>query len=218
MSAVLAATKNRATYWMTVFSQLVKLLDRLEKRPSSQWAVTLEFLLRRAVEQWEARTTAREQEPVASFDANESLTGADLWKGVRQVHADSDAFLHDELEILLLLADSILEDETDHGALGDTSVSADDLLREFRTQALMSVDSVNRTRLLPAVARSRWSKLLTHAASVGEPEARFRFEMALLRVGRALYAMAIGLRQSGLGDEMPRALVAFTLGESELSN
>src|SRR5882672_6798912 len=125
--------RGRARKWLRVFQQLVRVLDRLEQKQDSLLASSLVFLVQRALGNLESTETAT---PIASgdgevFEADE-CEGTELISAMAMARDDRprrnlrDDPASDELEVLLVLAGSLVESD-EKCRFNDLAVPADAL-------------------------------------------------------------------------------------------
>jgi hypothetical protein len=214
--------RNRAGSWLRVFTSLVKTLDQLSSRQSSPLMEALAFLIERNLHQIEREHLGGDPgdgpagivQPLADPDVDVPSWG-DRFRGLRATIQGSgeESFAADELDVLLILAEAWLEDGDD-GRFVDPALARARLAEEFRSLRV-APDEPGRLELLPAPLAQRWVKLFVRASTIEHPLRRLSYEMALMRVIRCLYAIAIGERSGSLPDDLPprRMLLALTLGD-----
>lgn len=222
----LGVARARARKWLRIFQQLVRVLDRLELQ-ASPLARALVFLVQRALGRLEQSDHGlREAAPVRALEAEGEPSGDELRSavglaraaGMRRAGRDDPS--GEELEVLLVLAGALTE-SPDGGSYGDAAIGADDLAREYRGLQQLSADDVLRVTLFPLAFRRRWSALLRAAAERHDPLRRLAFELSVMKVIHALYALAIGWRRAAeLGRDEPEgdAWFASSLGEALLKS
>lgn len=223
--ATLGVARARARKWLRVFQMLVRVLDRLEPQ-ESPLARALVFLIQRALGRLEGNPAAMPVAPLEGLASEEGAQGDELVAAVRLSRPLPDRRAHredpasDELEVLLVLAGALTESE-EGGAYGDPAVPVDALFREYRSLQKLSAADVLRVELFPLAFRRRWSALLESAAAKDDPLRRLSFELAVMKVIHALYALAIGWRRAEAFDRADRdgdAWFALSLGEALLKS
>ncbi|MSR45756.1 MAG: hypothetical protein EXS13_01595 [Planctomycetes bacterium] len=224
-SATLGVARARARKWLRIFQQLVRVLDRLEPQ-RSPLARALVFLIHRALGHVDGGHGALPVRPLEEREGFDDARGEELRAAVelvryadlrRDVREDPSG---DELEVLLVLAGALTECD-DGGSYGDPALAVDDLLREYRAMKGLAVPDVMRVELFPLAFRRRWAVLLEAAATKDDPLRRLGFELSIMKVIHALYALAIGWRRAVEFDRTEpdgNAWFACSLGEAILKS
>lgn len=226
-STMLGVARMRARRWLRVFQQLVRVLDRLEPQ-QTPLARSLVFLIQRALSHLDGGDAASPAQPLETFDRpfedGSELRGGELRAAVdlvrqsdlrRDVRVDPSG---DELEVLLVLAGAMTESE-DGGSYGDPAISVAELLHDYKALRSLAAPDVMRMELFPLAFRRRWSALQAAAAAKDDPLRRLAFELSVMKVIHALYALAIGWRRAGefdRGESESDAWFACSLGEAVL--
>jgi hypothetical protein len=219
--------RGRARKWLRVFQQLVRVLDRLEQKQESLLASSLVFLVQRALGSLETTEPAT---PIAGsegevFEAGEN-EGAELLSAIAIARDERprrdlrDDPANDELEVLLTLSGAMVEN-AEACRFDDLAVPADALVREYRLLNQSSADTVQTALVFPSLFRGRWAALVQSAAQKTDPMRRLSFELSIVKVIRALYAMAIGYRKAADFEESRSehdAWLAYSIGESTLKS
>jgi hypothetical protein len=227
-SATLHVARTRARKWLRVFQQLVRVLDRLEPQDSAL-ARSLVFLIQRALGHLDGGDGALPVRPLApnsSGDVEErgEPPGEELRAAVDLVRSSDlrrDARIDpsgDELEVLMVLAGALTE-SPDGGSYGDPLITVDALLREYRALKSLAAPDVMRLELFPLAFRRRWAALQAAAAAKEDPLRRLAFELSVMKVIHALFALAIGWRRAAefdRGEAEGDAWFACSLGEAIL--
>jgi len=225
-----ALARGRARKWLRVFLQLVRVLDRLELRHESRLSASLVFLVQRALGRLDAA------EPVAPFTPDDSaellegeategggtalMTALALSRPPKSARAHKDDPPNDELEVLLVLAGSLVHSKDD-GRFDDTKLTAAQLVKDFKALEQGSAAAVQKADLFPTEFRRRWAELLESAARRGDPMRRLALELSIMKCIHALYAMAIGYRSAADFEEAPSdhdAWLAWSVGETKLKS
>jgi hypothetical protein len=220
--------RGRARKWLRVFQQLVRVLDRLEQKQDSLLATSLVFLVQRALGNLETPEPAL---PISASDGEvfeggesegtELVSAVSLSRGHGRGASDlRDDPASDELEVLLVLAGSLIESDQS-GQFDDFTLTPDALAREFRTLKQSSPEEVQKVAIFPPLFRSRWAALVESAVQKTDPMRRMALELSLMKVIRALYAMAIGYRRAAAFEESRTdhdAWLAYSIGESVLKS
>ncbi|MBM4015658.1 MAG: hypothetical protein FJ293_11935 [Planctomycetes bacterium] len=227
-SATLHVARTRARRWLRVFQQMVRVLDRLEPQESAL-ARSLVFLIQRALGDLDGGDTVVPVRPLAvpvgpdAADGGE-LPGDELRAAVDLVRGGElrrDARVDpagDEFEVLLVLAGALTE-SADGGSYGDPAITVDALLREYRALKSLAAPDVMRIELFPLAFRRRWAALQAAAATREDPLRRLAFELSVMKVIHALFALAIGWRRAPefeRGESAGDAWFAWSLGEAIL--
>lgn len=224
----LGVARSRARKWLRIFQQLVRVLDRLEPQ-ETPLARALVFLVQRALGHLEHHDGALAMAPpVRPLDeaggheasGDELIAAVALARHSGQRRDSRDDPSGDELEVLLVLAGALTE-STDGGSYGDPSIEIDDLVRDYRALQQLTAADVGRVALFPMAFRKRWALLLEAAAAKQDPLRRLAFELSVMKVIHALYALAIGWRRAaefGRDDPEGDAWFACSLGEALLKS
>ena len=228
MNDVLTLARSRARHWSRVFDGLVDVLERLERQPDSLLARSLVFLIHRALTQSsDARRPVSAgrllQKHAAGAGDGVDLFDACEWIGSEASASRAERGARDELEVLLALASSLTQDEAP-GVFDDTSVGDEQLAREYHSLRQAQATSVQDVSLFPPSFRDCWQELIDRAEAESDPLRKLARELSLMRVIRALYALAIGYRdlgplEEGMGEgvgEGREPWLAFSLGEATL--
>lgn len=219
----LGVARARARKWLRIFQQLVRVLDRLEMQ-STPLAKALVFQIQRALGHLEGNGASLPVRPLEASGSEEEASGDELRAAVglarkSEMRRDSrDDPSGDEIEVLLVLAGALTESD-DGGSFGDPKITVDQLLREYRALKQMSHAEVVRVELFPMAFRRRWAALLQAAAAKDDPLRRLSFELSIMKVITALWALAVGWRRAaefGRPDPEGDAWFASNLGESLL--
>src|SRR5262249_40862366 len=153
-----ALARGRARKWLRVFLQLVRVLDRLELRHESRLSASLVFLVQRALGRLDA---AEPVAPVTPDDSADLLHGQAtaaraLPRPPKSARAHKDDPPNDELEVLLVLAGSLVHSKDD-GRFDDTKLTAAQLVKDFKTLEQGSAAAVQKADLFPTEFRRRWA-------------------------------------------------------------
>ncbi len=226
----LGVARARARKWLRIFQQLVRVLDRIEPQ-ETPLARAFVFLVQRALGHLEHHEGGMAMgAPVRSLDgaseAGGEASGDELLaavalarqSGLRRDSRDDPS--GDELEVLLVLAGSLTE-SADGGAYGDPAVAIDDLVRDYRALQQLQSQEVLRMTFFPLAFRKRWALLLEAAAAKQDPLRRLAFELSVMKVIHALFALAIGWRRAaefGRTEPEADAWFACSLGEALLKS
>jgi len=214
MASFVSSARQDAERWAARMSALARILARIEGNETDLLGATFGFLIARAIEGL-YRTIDTPPPPLVRPESiARAPGGADLRLAVevsQSAHQRRDP-LADELEVLLHLSDTseggrFVDPELDAGTIGD----------EFRRLDVLT--GPGDSRLLPPAVREAWDRLCQQARDRADPVQRLSIELNLVRVVRALYATAVGLR--ALPDEAGRdpletVQLAWTIGETSL--
>ena len=222
-SATLGVARSRARKWLRIFQQLVRVLDRLEPQ-TSPLARALVFLIQRALGHVDGGHGALPVRPLDEREGFDDTHGEELRAAVdlvRQADLRRDAREDpsgDELEVLLVLAGALTESD-DGGSYGDPAIGVEDLMREYRALKGLTAPDLMRVELFPLAFRRRWAALVEAAAAKDDPLRRLGFELSIMKVIHALYALSIGWRRAvefGRTETDADAWFACSLGEAML--
>ena len=227
MEDTLTTARSRARHWLRIFGGLVKVLDRLDERKDSPLARSLLFLLNRSLGHLEPEGPfGAEREELARQKGHDPdrVRSLDLLVAVEFVNPNGDSgrserVLSDELQMLLALSTSLLE-EGDEGRFADPKMSGEEVAAEYHALRQVTPDAVLDVTLFPLALRRRWRQILGQLSEQTDPLRRLGLEMSLMRVVRSLYAMALGFRtlHEAIDANNParETLLAFTVGDASL--
>ncbi len=224
MKTLLNRARHKARHWNRVFGRFLDLFDGLEERRDCLLTGSMLFLIHRCVSNLEFAEPVTDDGPVDPLDSArsgdrfEGLDFEDAIEGAMRPHGEHHDVAAGELQILMVLAHGLVKSTPGSSKFADDGVGAEDLAVEYRALGSASGKAaVEVCTLLPSPMKAAWSAILEHAEKQCDPLKRLRLEMTLMRVIRALYAMAVGVRraESSAMDEQGRwAWIAFTCGDA----
>lgn len=201
--------RARLHYWHAVFGRLLAIADRLSRPSQDVLTLALGHLLQRLVVRWELIPPEDAGVPCWGENLDDSpeptvqeLGTTLLWS--RKLPLPNAAEQR-ELEVLLALG------EAHAGAAAGPALGERELIDEFRALKHLGERTEPELRLLTAPLCAAWWKLRQGLEEIVESDRRLTCEIAMHRVIRALYAIALGLPHTS-----GNVLLAHRVGESIL--